>query len=310
MGVVVKTVRTFFEYFFSFQPVELQSMYLCETICRFSNQSSNCWMNASLQAVLNLEFVQEKFVLLPADLIIKSSITPKFGEVFLTALKHPGRLFSPEELYVVLQELSEEIPSLRLERQNNILHFLEPLLNWLDECGVQTITQVKTSIRCEQCGFTSSHYQDCHIYYLSPTDYDDSILCLLISFLDDSKMANCVMCTGLVSKQQTVDFPDVLTLYLPRKPSVLSRVLVSPCLRVELPVGETLTQTYRLSSVICYIPRWNERSSCWMYDDCHTWSYLIKRGFFIVADDDLISVTDNISDMYYYGTFYFYEKCT
>lgn len=275
----------------------------CESICRFANTSYNCWMNASLQAVLNLKYVQKKIVRLPPDKVIYSSITPKFGEVFWTALKNPGRTFNPAELYDVLKELSEEIPSLYLDKCNDVLELVQLLLAWLDKSGVQTMKQTKVSIRCYECGFTSLDTSDLNIYFLSPPNNFDSISSLLTRTLNEcTNLGHCVKCGAIVQKEQTVDYPEILTLYLPRTSDIEYRKVVLPCPIVELPMDESTTQVYSLSSVICH-------RSLFVVEG-HYWSYLIKDDVIIEANDDKISVSNDVRDVCFDGVIFFYERCT
>lgn len=278
-----------------FQPFDQSKPnYQCASIYRFSNESLNCWLNASLQAVLNLSLVQDI-----APNCVTRPITPKLGKLFLTALSNPGRFFSPGELFAVLKELNEAIPYLRLGESNDILDFLQPLLGWLEECGVKTMIQMNEVFQCETCGFTSSDTSHSSIHYLSSPNWGDSISSLLLSSLNEcSGHGQCEKCGRVVRKILTVDFPDILTLHLPRTENGQSREPVSPSRVIEVPNS---TQRFSLSSVICHN---SIRTS-----DGHYWSYLIKDDVIIQANDDRISVAKNILGMSCDGIIFIYEKC-
>ncbi|KAG7518115.1 Integrin alpha-6 CD49 antigen-like family member F VLA-6 [Solea senegalensis] len=270
--------------------------YKCASICRFSNEFLNCWMNAALQAVLNLNLVQD----ISPDSAAEP-ITPTFGELFLTALAHPGRFFSQREVYMVLQELNDAIPYLRLGQDNDVLDFLQPLLVWLEGCGVKTMIKMDENLLCKQCGFTSTDITNTSIYFLSPPFWGDSIASLLQSSLNGSAgLARCEKCDRIDQKISNISFPDVLTLHLPRTQGP-SREPVAPSRIIEL-MQHPKTQRFSLASVICHN---SSQTHCG-----HYWSYVIKDDVIIQVNDDDVSIAKSLVNLYCDGLIYFYERCS
>lgn len=68
-----------------------------------------------------------------------------------TDLTTPGRTFSPEELFLVWEELKVTMSLFRLELYIDVLNLLEHLLEWLDQCGVRMVTLVDESCSCKRC---------------------------------------------------------------------------------------------------------------------------------------------------------------
>ncbi|XP_056240823.1 uncharacterized protein LOC130174706 [Seriola aureovittata] len=281
-----------------------QAATVCHKVCRFSNVHNNCWMNASLQAVLNMRVVQETLAHRPPEYLTRLSTTPQFAGLFLTALNNPGRVFTTAEIYEVLAELSDRVPTLRLAQYNDILDLLEHFLRWLNQCGVRTTAEINEPSTCEQCTFAPRRCTATSIYFLPPMGKNDTILSLLMR--DMNAPTQCPMCGSEVRIEKARTCPDFLTLYLSRTAddgSIL-REPVTPSELIEIPMDENTAQIYRLSSVICHRGINTDRG--------HFWSYLLKDDVTIRADDCQISVLPGGRpyDVHESGLIYFYEKCT
>ncbi|AWO97092.1 Hypothetical protein SMAX5B_005039 [Scophthalmus maximus] len=277
----------------------------CDSVCRFSNSYKNCWMNASLQAVLNLEVVQKKVTSLHPEHVIQELITPEFGVQFLAALTNPGETFFAEDLYGVLGKLSETLPKLKLLEANKILDFLEPLLMSLNRCEVKTSVEIEEMSRCERCEEDVWSKEETYTYVLPAPGENDSITSLwLRSGIEINKPGRCRWCGFPMKTEQTVVLPDVLTLCVPRKvenDSVAYRP-VAPCESLEFVVDESTTLSYRLSSVICV--------GYFRGGIGHGWTYLFKKRAIVKADAGRISVVEFCGPdcICHRGVYYFYER--
>lgn len=278
----------------------------CKSICRFPNAFNNCWMNATLQAALNLNTVKAKLTHQPPEALTKLSATPRFAGLFLKALKNPGSHFRPTEIYLVLLELCCTVPQLRLLKTNDPLDLLDPLLLWLNECGVRTTFEVREERRCEDCTTTTCSTSSLgSVYFLPQPGNCDTTSSLLHRAIHQSQgEGRCTACGRTAETANVANSPDVLTLYLPRLApdgSVL-REPVYPSTFVEILVDKDTTQLYSLSSVICHSGLNAHKG--------HFWSYLFCDHTTIRADDLHISVTpkgrpDGINEN---GVVYLYEK--
>lgn len=273
----------------------------CKNVCRFPNRFNNCWMNATLQATLNLNIVRDKLMLQPPQSLIQKSITPTFAGLFLTALKHPGRSFHPQEILCPLTELSDTVPELHILQNNDPLDLLYPLLDWFSECGVKTTFQAKEEIRCAECKLTTSRASNFgNICILPQQGKNDSVFSLLQLAMDeDQGKGVCAACGWQAETEKVWNDPDILTLYVtqPAYEPVFTNP-VAPSRFVEIPVSKDKTQLYCLSSAIC-------RRSLNAYIG-HFWSYLFCDHATIKADDWHISATADRPDKN--GMVYFYEK--
>lgn len=189
-----------------------------KSVCMFPNPFNNCWMNASLQAALNLEVVQEKLAHLPPESLAPLSTAPAFAGLCLTALKNPGRTFYSTEIYGILEDLSERVPSLHLLQNNDSLDLLEPFLFWLNQCGLRTAIQVNEVSRCEQRKTTKSSTSHLgSIYFLSIVGKNDTILYNLLQSLcihQSQGPGRCKACGSTAQIEQAWICPDFLTFYL------------------------------------------------------------------------------------------------
>lgn len=273
------------------------------SVCRFSNSFNNCWMNASLQAVLNLGVVREKLADLPAEPLTRLSATPAFAELFLTALKHPGRAFSSLDLCHVLKELSANIPHLSLFGQNDPVELLEPFLTWLRRCGVDTTLEVQH--RCAHCGVSAPSSPNPGNIYFLPRHRKHYTICDLLkrAVLQSRGSEPCEAC-GSTERGQVWSCPDVLTCYLP--PSDHSGAVdmypATPPELMEFTVDENTTHRYRLSSVICH----GQLTA----SEGHYWSYLLKDHCTIKANSQIVKREDMPDKIFQNGVIYIYEKCT
>ncbi|KAM7379153.1 hypothetical protein PAMP_004725 [Pampus punctatissimus] len=277
----------------------------CTHICKFSNHFNNCWLNATLQATLNLKVVQEKLRHQTLETVtLPSTIPPEFANLFLTALQKPGNIFNAGEILTVMTELSRKVPVLIVNQNNDCLDLIDPLLCWFNQCGIQTTIQVKDVSKCEICDFTMSTTSSLgQIYFLPPPEECETIFSLFKRAIHDSQsQENCTACGSTSETQKVWTCPDILTLYLPRVTHE-GRVLrkpVTPSELIEIPVDQNRTQTYRLSSVISH-------RGC--ASDGHFWSYLIHNHITIKANDCQISITrkGRPADINVNGIIYMYE---
>ncbi|XP_074507377.1 uncharacterized protein LOC141777224 [Sebastes fasciatus] len=277
-------------------------------ICRFPNRFNNSWMNATLQAVLNLKVVREKLMKQQTEYLTQLSTSTAFVRLFLEALHNPGRSFILPELAEILAELSYTVDPV------NPLDLLELVLAWLNDCGVQTTIQVTEECKCEECkcdpckctmNLGSIHFLP------SPCPYGSTASLLRHAINERQCERHCATCGSAAQRQEVWDnLPDILTLNLSRAANAdrtVLRDIVDPTPHIVIPVGENKTQVYSLSSVIC------QRDSFEVSG--HMWSYLFSdpmKGTTIKADDDRISVISGHmpADIYRHGIIYLYEKCT
>lgn len=271
----------------------------CQNICKFPNINNNCWMNGTLHAMLNLEVLQNSLRYQNSEFFENISCTPVFAGLFLTALKNPGKTFTEEEMIMVMKDLSK-LPSLRLFQTNDALDLLNPLLQWLENCGVKTSIKV-TEEMCEKC-FSEPRLLDLgRILFLTASAKYDTVSSLIRSALGESQDSEKCTCGG-TKRKNIYNAPDIFSISLSRpvKSGKVFREPVIPSKFVEIPVGENRKQVYKLSSVICHT---GSAASG------HIWSYLFGHDVIIKADGRRISPLacrlDDISDQ---ASIYIYEK--
>ncbi|KAF0038815.1 hypothetical protein F2P81_009299 [Scophthalmus maximus] len=262
-------------------------------------------MNASLQAVLNLEVVRRKLTSLQPEHVMQKLITPAFGGLFLTALKNPGETFSPEAVQVVLADLSVKLPSLKLSQANHICHFLNPLLMSLSRCDVNTRVEIEEVSSCERCLINMWSKEEKYVFILPAPGENDSITSLWIrSEVEHEEAGQCVSCGLAVKKEFSMVLPEVLTLCVPQgvQSDSVANKPVTPCASLEFLMDESTTLSYRLASVIC---KGDFEGSV-----AHAWTCLFKNRDIVEADDDLISVVKSCrpDGICQGGIYYFYER--
>lgn len=84
-----------------------------ENIFRFPNKFLNSWLNASFQTILDLSVTRSSGSV--KGLYRRSSI-PRCANLTHSAVRHPGKHFSPKEISLVLIELREKTVTRRGER--------------------------------------------------------------------------------------------------------------------------------------------------------------------------------------------------
>ncbi|XP_061822484.1 uncharacterized protein [Nerophis lumbriciformis] len=272
-------------------------------ICRFANYCNNCWMNATLQATLNLSVVQDKLPKQFQEFVTLLPEMPAFVCLYLSALENPGMCFTSAELCVALAELCDSVPSLILYETNDSLDLLMPLLSWFDQCGIQTTIQVRDVSRCPQCHFTTSSTSNLGSIVSLPKPLNGETLNSLIRRATGGRQGRCKACGHKTDRRQFWTHPDILTFFVNRIASdgfVCHDRVYSPE-QLEMDVDENTKQTYRLSSVICHAGM--------DYHPGHFWSYLFVDDITIEANDTYLSFTNKgpPDKVYNNGTTYLYE---
>ncbi|XP_043996102.1 uncharacterized protein LOC122844573 [Gambusia affinis] len=273
--------------------------------CRFSNSFNNCWMNATMQSILNLNIFRRFVAHYPEAVFGALSGTPLFASLFLTAMQHPGKYFSPGEIYKVQIEISKRIESVGLAQEDDLTNFLSALLVWLNPCGMSTSCMLYTAIACERCQEALLDIRELGpILYLPPPLPYDSITSLLNRWVSETYAECCDVCFSILKRKDILNHTDVIALHLPRSYNQVDlKYPVTPSLTIDIPV-KTGTQLYRLSSVIC-------RQTLTPYMD-HFYTYLMCGQLVFKAEDDQVTIsnTTSVADICYNGFIYVYEKCT
>lgn len=270
-------------------------------ICTFPNRLHNSWMNATLQAMLNLTVVQDKLRHQPIAPLTQLSVMPSFARLFLRALKNPGK--NIRYVYGSLVELGQVVPRITAFQENNPLDLLGPFLLWLGECGLQTnITETKI-IKCKNCEFTyCSSWSLSRIYFLPVPSKDEESVSSLVTSAFTKRLCRkrCPDCDSEKEKAFFWNSPDILT--ISRAPQITDspeiRHPVAPNMFLKICVDEDKTEVYKLSSVICYSAA-----------KTHYWARLFRDHRTIEADDSSIRVlpSDDSEDLTDEEIF-FYEK--
>ncbi|XP_054907414.1 uncharacterized protein LOC129373483 [Poeciliopsis prolifica] len=273
--------------------------------CRFSNSFNNCWMNAAMQSILNLSIARRFVAHYPEAVFGALSGTPLFASLFRTAMYHPGKYFSPEEIYKVQMELSKSIESVGLAQEDDLTNFLSALLVWLNPCGMNTSCMLYSAITCELCQEALLDIRELGpILYLPPPLPYDSITSLLNRWVSETYAECCDVCFSNLKRKDILNHTDVIALHLPRSYNQVDlKYPVTPSLTIDIPV-KTGTQLYRLSSVIC-------RQTLSPQID-HFYTYLMCGQLVFKADDDQVTISNTASaaDICHNGFIYVYEKYT
>ncbi|MEQ2291128.1 hypothetical protein AMECASPLE_010239 [Ameca splendens] len=186
--------------------------------CKFSNSFNNCWMNAAMQSILNLRDFRKLAVQNPEEVFGPLSGTPLFASLLLKAVHHPGKYFSPVEIYKVLMEIREIEPSLRLGQQNDIADFLVAILDWLKPCGINTACMLNNIATCEQCKVATPVLSELGpVVFMPDAKPNDTTASLLHRFfLDDSDEKHCNICFSNIKTNIFFSHTDVLALHVQR----------------------------------------------------------------------------------------------
>lgn len=272
---------------------------VCKQVCMFPDEFHSSWMNATTQAVLNLTAVQRKLRQRPSDSLIRLSRTPTFARLFLTALKNPGKHM--RDIYWSLMELSHVHHNLRLFQENDALNLLDPLLLWLENCGVHTTIQETRKTWCENCDYSGSSTSSLGtIYFLpQPCSGNKTVSSLLRgAFSQMLCMDQCPACDSNIEKGNFWNSPDILAIsrsHVPDESGQRGRVAASDFVTIQVNPDET--QTYKLSSVICYSAS-NE----------HYWPYLSYNFITSMVDNEHVSVVPGYMTEDMSEEIYLYEK--
>ncbi|XP_047243262.1 uncharacterized protein LOC124881641 isoform X2 [Girardinichthys multiradiatus] len=268
--------------------------------CKFSNSFNNCWMNATMQTILNLSITRKFVAQYPEEIFGSLSGTPLFASLLCKAMHHPGKYISQEEIYQVLMEISENVPSLHLAKQNDLLDFLKAILNWLNPSGINTSCVVFTAISCEECQKASYDFWEIGpiLHLPHPLPYD-SITSLLNRLVAEFCRDDCNFCYSILKRKHFLSYNDVITLWLPRPTNQGDlKHPVIPSTTIEIPVKNG-TQLYHLSSIICHETLTD-----------HFYTYLMCGQLVFKAEDDQVTIsnTDCAADICLNGFIYVYEK--
>lgn len=279
-------------------------MDLCTDKCRFLNGYNTCWLNASIQATVNLRIVWHKLRSRSVDHLIGLSGTPLLAGRFLERLHYPWRKFSLDEDFMVLEELRYMLPHFYETGQNHPLDLLDSLLLWLDKCGVSTQISINHG-KCTSCGCTTnSRKSSVQIYRLPPAVVcGTSVKALLSSAIHGLKNTErCTQC-GSMLKDRYWNTPDILAFHLPRSAADGSehRAPVLPDETVAIPIEGGGSESYSLSSVICQ--QGNELRCS------HLWTYKIHSKTNIrLENQNMFVVPGETADKWENGVMYFYER--
>ncbi|XP_077593867.1 uncharacterized protein LOC144210829 [Stigmatopora nigra] len=272
-------------------------------ICRFANYYNNCWMNAALQATLNLNAVRQKLPKRIQEFVTLLSDMPAFACLYLYALENPGVCFTAAELCVALAELCDGIPALVQYERNDSVHLLVPMLSWFDQCGIQTRIKVRDVNRCPHCLLTTSSISDLGNVVTLPKPLNGETLGSLIKRATGGRRRRCKGCGHKTVRKQFWTHPDILTFFVNRisGDGFVSHDRIYSPEHLEMDVDENTKQIYRLASVICLTGL--KRNSG------HFCSYLFSNGVTIEANDTYLSFTNHgpPDKVYNNGTMYLYE---
>ncbi|XP_054907236.1 uncharacterized protein LOC129373381 [Poeciliopsis prolifica] len=258
-----------------------------------------------MQSILNLNISRRFVAHYPEAVFGALSGTPLFASLFCTAMQHPGKYFSPEEIYKVQMEVSKSIESVGLAQEDDLTNFLSALLVWLNPCGMNTSCMLYTAIACEKCQEALLDIRELGpILYLPPPLPYDSITSLLNRWVSETYAECCDVCFSNLKRKDILNHTDVIALHLPRSYNQVDlKYAVTPSLTIDIPV-KTGTQLYRLSSVIC-------RQTLSPQID-HFYTYLMCGQLVFKADDDQVTISNTASaaDICHNGFIYVYEKYT
>lgn len=269
-------------------------------ICTFPNRLQNSWMNATLQAMLNLTVVREKLRNQPIAPLTQLSIMPSFSRLFLRALKTPGKKI--RYVYGSLVELGQVLPGITAFHENNPIHLVGPFLIWLGGCGLQTSITESKIVTCKNCKSTNISSQSKIIYFMPVPSSEEESVSSLVTPVFTTKVCRrrCPECDSEKEKAFFWNSPDILT--ISRAPDVAgsldTRYPVAPNVFLKICVEVNKSEVYKLSSVICYSAA-----------KAHYWARLFRDQRTIEVDDSHVKVlpcddSENLAD----EEIFFYEK--
>lgn len=270
-------------------------------ICTFPNRLHNSWMNATLQAVLNLRVVGEKLRPQPVAPLAQLSVMPSFSRLFMRALKEPRKKI--KYVYGPLKELGRVLPGITAFQENDPLHLVGPLLMWLGGCGLETSITESKVVTCSSCDSSSISSQGRVVHFLpAPCTDRESVSSLLApAFSKKLCRRRCSECDSEKEKAFFWNSPDVLAVSRTPRAADASdgaRHPVAPNVLLKIGVEANQSQVYQLSSVICYSAA-----------NAHYWARLFRDQRTIEVDDRRVRVVpcdelQNLAD----EEIFFYEK--
>lgn len=268
-------------------------------ICTFPNRLQNSWMNATLQAMLNLTVVREKLRNQPIAPLTQLSVMPSFSRLFLRALKTPGKKI--RYVYGSLVELGQVLPGVTAFHENNPIHLVGPVLLWLGGCGLETSITESKLITCAKCKSSSISSQSKSIYFMpAPSSEEESVSSLVTPvFTKKLSRKKCPDCDSEKEKTFFWNSPDILT--ISRAPeetdAVDARLPVAPNVFLKICVEVNKSEVYKLSSVICYSAT-----------KAHYWARLFRDQRTIEVDDSHVTVLPREAEQPADEEIFFYEK--
>lgn len=225
--------------------------HYCGHVCTFANGFNNLWITPTLQATLNLTVIQEKLKQQTPMALIQHSKTPKFANLFLTALKNPGKQFA--DINEALLDLSIILPN--SNEPKIVFCFLDHLLVWLEKCGLPTSALITKTMTCKSCGISKSCRLNLGriIELPQPTSPNQTTYFLLQSTFSKSHWTqNCTSCNSSIEITINWNPLDILILHLPEDNGSVPRHTVTASEFVTIFLTKDQKSVYVLSSIICY----------------------------------------------------------
>lgn len=225
--------------------------HYCGHICTFASGLNNLWITPTLQATLNLTLIQDKLQQQTPMALIKHSKTPKFAQLYLTALKNPGKQFA--DIDEALLDLSTILPNSNEPKM--VFGFLDYLLDWLEKCGLHTRVLITKTMTCESCRISRSCKLNLGriIELPRPTSPNQSTYFLLQSTFSKSHWTqNCASCNSSIEETIIWNPLDILILHLPEDNGSEPQHTVAASEFVTIFLTKDQKTVYVLSSIICY----------------------------------------------------------
>ncbi|XP_036005280.1 uncharacterized protein LOC118566640 [Fundulus heteroclitus] len=254
--------------------------------CKFPNYIDNCWMNASIQSILHLTIARKFVAQHPKEIFRAMSETPFLADLLSSAMHHPGKDFSTQQIYQVFMEVTEIVPSLDFIDENDPVYLLDAILLWLNP-GIKTGFKLYTASSCETC--QTAYFNICEkgtIFQLERPKPFDTTTSLLNRMVAKYKKDYCCTCRSVYKKRLFINDNDVMVLYLDlsiRQEGL--RCPLIPSATIDIPVKGG-TQLYRLSSVIC-----SERPDTDLPETDHFYTYLMCGQMVYKAEDTEFTLT-------------------
>ena len=287
------------------------NMGICNSICKFANTESNCWLNATLQSIFHLQVVQDQFKQLTADQVVQMSSMPgNLAALIQVYLQNPWHIFDGKTIHGVTQELAASISGLSLSMHNDPLDLLHPLLIWLHQCGVRTTGIAEQKNICTKCALSDVHVSDApHVFTLPLTKKrDESLYSLFEQSISDGEVdGKCTSCDSAMKRQLFwCESPDIIALSVARVGSsgmVLHKPVISSD-TIEIPMHDGSKKKFKLVSIVCHAGAKAKVG--------HFWTHLRDGNVVIRADDTSIGILQPakaVEEAKQNGYIYLYVKC-